>query len=70
MITASSEIKIFNRGESVVVENAAQGKVISVYTITGSLSAQRTVTHCTEQITVPNGIYIVRVGQYTKKIVL
>ena len=62
-------INIYSVPESIVVENAPADETIHIYNVSGTLvSKTQGSEHST--ILMPQGIYVVKVGQTTRKVVV
>ena len=67
--TAASNVNIYAQGRTIVVENATEG--ISVYNAMGALVCRDAIHRVRTEINVRTaGIYIVRVGNVTKRVIV
>ena len=65
----NDRINIYSAPESIVVENVPAGETIHIYNVLGTLvSKTQGSEHST--ILMPQGIYVVKVGQTTRKVVV
>ncbi|MFV0469296.1 MAG: DUF6383 domain-containing protein [Dysgonomonas sp.] len=62
-------IKVYKQGQNIIVESD-RNALVSVYSIAGKLIGSKSLVDGKTTITVPNGVYIVRVGNKATKIVL
>ena len=67
--TKAEQVKIYSSVDAIVIENAALGEPVLVYSISGQLVQQTIVVSDETSIKLPKGVYIVRVGKTGVKIV-
>lgn len=65
-----SDCKIYNSMNRLVIENAKPGEVANIYSVTGALIKTVRISGNVEEIELPRGIFIVRVNNYTGKVVM
>ena len=62
-------ITICTTKENIIIEGAEKGKTIQVYDVSGVKVATATTTGDAVSIVVPDGLYIVRIGEFAKKVI-
>jgi hypothetical protein len=65
-----SDCKIYNAMNRLVIENAKPGEIATIYSTTGSLVKTVRISDNVEQVELPHGIFLVRVNNYTAKVVM
>ena len=65
-----SDCKIYSSMNRLVIENAKPGEVANIYSTAGSLIKTVRISGNIEEIELPSGIFIVRVNNYTAKVVM
>jgi len=71
--TAANNIKVYSTSEGIVVENAPVGEMIHIYNVSGALVAiveTQYFASVQTTIAIPQGIYIVKVGNTTSKVIV
>jgi hypothetical protein len=67
---AQSDCKIYNSMNRLVIENAKPGEIATIYSTTGALVKIVRISGNVEQVELPKGIFLVRVNNYTAKVVM
>jgi hypothetical protein len=67
---AASKWTIIGGSRSVTLQGLTSGNIITVYNISGKIAATLSATSDTEIISLPSGIYIVRVNDSAKKVLV
>ncbi len=65
-----SDCKIYSAMNRLVIENAKPGEIATIYSVTGSLVKTVRISGSVEQVELPHGIFLVRVNNYTAKVVM
>lgn len=68
--TNKTNIQITTANGKVALQNLPQGMDLQIYTLTGQLVHQASAVSANMQIALPQGIYIVRIGQYADKVIV
>ena len=70
-IAASDEVLVMSENDNIVVKSDAVGSPIAVYSVTGALMRTAEVEEGATVIdNIEEGIYLVRVGKNTKKVIV
>lgn len=64
------ETLIYGTSGKIIIENAAAGTAVTVYTANGSIFYNGITAEANTEISAPNGIYIVKCGNQTQKVIL
>ena len=65
---SENKAKVYSLGGDIVIENAETGSLASVYSLTGQLLKKTVITENISRVSLPNSIYIVKVGEETFKV--
>ena len=65
---SENKAKVYSLGGDIVIENADTGNIASVYSLTGQLLKKVLITENISRVSLPNGIYIVKVGENAFKV--
>lgn len=65
-----SETSIYGTSGKIKIENAIAGTTVTIYTANGSIFYNGITAEGNTEISVPGGIYIVKCGNQTKKVIL
>jgi hypothetical protein len=67
-LLSENKAKVYSLGGDIVIENAETGSLASVYSLTGQLLKKTVITENVSRVSLPNGIYIVKVGENAFKV--
>lgn len=67
---AQAETSIYGISGKIIIENAAAGTAVTIYTVNGSIFYNGITGEANTEISAPNGIYIVKCGNLTQKVIL
>ena len=53
-----------------IIKNAEIGNEINIYSISGQKIKKQLIENYQTEISLPNGIYVIRIGNYSDKVVI
>ena len=69
-LTNTNNVLIYANGSQLIVTNANQGDIVAVYTVSGVKVASVLVSTDKTTVDLPTGIYLVKVGNFSTKVVV
>ncbi|MHB9141169.1 MAG: leucine-rich repeat protein [Paludibacter sp.] len=65
-----SNIRIMNKDKTLIISNAKLGSKVKIYTVSGLTIKEQSIENNQTTITLPTGVYVLRIGDYSAKIVI
>ena len=65
-----SNIKIMTKDKTLKISNAKSGSKVKIYTVSGLTVKEKSIENNQTLITLPTGVYVLRIGDYSGKIII